>query len=40
MWMNIKKLFAGNNIFNKKNSKYEILNRLYFGTVFVFGELH
>ena len=33
-----KKLYAQNrnNIFQKKNSKYEILNHLYFGSNFVF----
>ena len=38
VWTNIKKLYARNrnNIFQKKNSKYEILNHLYFGSNFVF----
>ena len=38
MWTNIKTLYAWNwnNIFEKKNSKYEILNHLYFGPNFVF----
>ena len=30
------KLYARNNIFRKKNYKYEILNHLYFGPGFVF----
>ena len=35
-----KKLYAQNrnNIFQKKNSKYEILNHLYFGSNFAFGD--
>ena len=37
-WMNIKKLYARNNIFKKKkkNSKMRFLNHLYFGPNFVF----
>ena len=30
------KLYAGNNIFKKRNYKYEILNHLHFGPSFVF----
>ena len=33
---NTKTLHARSNIFKKKNSKYEILNHLYFGPVFIF----
>ena len=36
VWTNIKKLYARNNIFEKNNSKDEILNHLYFGPNFVF----
>ena len=38
VWRNIKMLYAGSSIFEKKNSNYEILNHLYFGPVFIFGE--
>ena len=31
-------LYARSSIFEKKNSNYEILNHLYFGPVFIFGE--
>ena len=33
---NIKTLHPRSNVFKKKNSKYEILNHLYFGPVFIF----
>ena len=36
MWTNMKKLYGWNNIFQKRNSKHEILNHLYFGPNFVF----
>ena len=35
VWTNIKKFYARNNIFKKKNSKNEILNHLCFDTKFV-----
>ena len=38
MWTNIKKFYARNNIFKKKNFKNEILNHLCFDTKFVILE--
>ena len=35
-WMDIKKLYARNNIFKKRIPKYKTLNRLYFGPNFIF----
>ena len=36
---NIKNLYAQNNIFKKENSKYEILNHLYFVPIWSKGLL-
>ena len=38
MWMTIKKLYAGNIIFNKRIPNMRFLNHLYYGPIFVFWE--
>ena len=39
VWTNLKTLHARNNIFKKKNYKYEILNHLVFAPKFLFWGL-